>query len=208
MARPTKPKVDSFGSKELDRAQEKFESFQEEIKTLTQDKMNEAPKEETEPQTKMTAEQWKKADEIYLKPKRVMPPSANPKGINAGKLMDVFNEKFRDQYNYDKTYVRFIAENNEIIGETIHTWTRPYPGIPAEEWEVPVNKPVWGPRYLAEQIKRKCYHVLSMNDHQVTGQDQVGSYTGGIVVKNTKQRLDARSAPKEHFAFNRKVSSF
>ena len=69
-----------------------------------------------------------------------------------------FNEKFRDSYNYDKEYVHFVALNNEIIGEQIDIWTRPYGGMPAEEWIVPCGKPVWGPRYLAEQIKRRRYH--------------------------------------------------
>ena len=36
-----------------------------------------------------------------------------------GKFTDVFNEKFRKAYEFDKEYVRFIAENYEIIGESI-----------------------------------------------------------------------------------------
>ena len=47
------------------------------------------------------------------------------------------------------------------LSEKIEIWTRPYGGIPAEYWEVPSNKPVWGPRYLAEQIKRARYHTVA-----------------------------------------------
>jgi len=65
--------------------------------------------------------------------------------------------------NFQKEYVQFIAENKEIIGETIEIWTRPFGGMPAEFWKVPVNKPVWGPRYLAEQIKRCYYLVIKTN---------------------------------------------
>jgi len=31
---------------------------------------------------------------------------------------------------------------------------KPFPGMPAEEWAIPTNKPINGPRYVAEQIKK------------------------------------------------------
>lgn len=205
MSRPAKPKVNSDGQRELDKAKEKFDEFDAEVKSFTQDKMNEAPMEEVEPQTKLSSKEWKEAPEIYLKPTRTQYPGPIPK---TGKMTDTFNEKYRKQYEFDKEYVRFVAENHEIVGEAISMWTRPYPGVAAEEWLVPVNKPVWGPRYLAEQIKRKCYHRLVMNDHKVVESSGVGTITGGIVAECTKHRLDAQAAPKSHIAFNRKVSNF
>ena len=92
---------------------------------------------------------------------------------------------------FSKEYVHFIAENKEIIGEAIELWTKPYAGLPAEYWRVPVNKPVWGPRYLAEQIKSKFYHRLVMQQNVVTGGDHMGQYYGSMAVDTTVQRLDA-----------------
>lgn len=200
-----RPKVNSDAQRELDKAQEKFDAFESEVKSMTMDKMNDAPREETEPQTKLSSKEWNEAPEIYLKPVRTIDPPMNAK---KGIQEDVFNEKFRDEYEYQKKYVRFIAENHEIIGEMITLWTRPYPGTQAQMWEVPANKPVWGPRYLAEQIKRKSYHRLVMNDHKVVESGMAGTIVGGIVASNTIQRLDAKSAPKTQISFNRKVSNF
>jgi hypothetical protein len=200
-----KPKVNSASAREIEKAQEQFDNFQEEVKSLTVDELNKAPLEQHEPQTKLSSKEFNEAPEIYLKPIKTIYPGGVPK---TGKITDVFNEKWKEAYEFDKQYVRFVAENNEIIGETITLWTRPYPGVPAEMWEVPANKPVWGPRYLAEQIKRKCYHRLVMNDHRQVGADHTGTYIGGIVAKNTVQRLNAQPAPKTQVSFNRKASSF
>lgn len=188
MTEQKKPKVNSDGQKELDKAQAQFEAFDENVKTMTLDRMNAAPKEETEPQTKLSSKEIEKSKDIYLKPKRSI------------SCKEKFNEKYRDSYNFDKEYVHFIAENKEIIGETIDLWTRPYPGMPAEEWEVPVNKPVWGPRYLAEQIKRKFYHRLMMQQAP-TSSDSMGQYYGTMAVDTTVQRLDAIPVSKRKSVF-------
>lgn len=174
-----KPKIKSSSEKELEKAQDQFDTFEQNIKDLTLDNMNRASKEEVEPQTKLSQNELARAKEIYLKPKR----SIGSK--------EKFNEKFRDAYNFDKEYVHFIAENKEIIGESIDLWTKPYAGVPAEEWSVPVNKPVWGPRYLAEQIRRCSYHRLIMNENTSIGSDAVGTYNGQMVVDKIVQRLTA-----------------
>lgn len=185
----SKPKASSqFAQKELDRAEKQFEEFSENIKEMTLDRMNEAPKLEQEPQTKISGRDAQKSNEIWLKPKRSLAPGIDPK---TGKR-EQFNEKFRADYEFDKEYVQFIAENKEIVGETISgIWTKPYGGVNAEEWDVPVNKPVWGPRYLAEQIKKANYHRFRMQDQVVTSADHMGSYTGQMIVDNVVQRLDA-----------------
>jgi hypothetical protein len=152
--------------------------------------MNEAPRHESEQQTKISQSDAEKSQDIYLKPLRTIASR------------EKFNEKFREKYEFDKQYVHFIAENKEIIGETIDMWTKPYAGIPAEEWKVPTNKPVWAPRYVAEQIKRKSYHKLSMNNNQVTGGDQQGNqYFGTMVVDSVIQRLDAYPFTKRKSIF-------
>lgn len=174
-----KPKVDSFGQRELDKAEKKFEEFNESCKELTQDKMASAPKEEREPQTKLSEREKQALDGVWLKPEKV---------ISCGDQK--FNEKFRQSYEFDKEYVAFIAEHHEIIGDTIEIWTRPYGGLPAEMWKVPTNKKCYGPRYLAEQIKKCRYTRLSTEDN-VTGSDHMGKYFGTLVAEKQIQRLDA-----------------
>jgi len=180
MTKTEKPKAtNSLAAQELDKAEKQFEAFDENIKAMTMDRMNLAPKEEVEPQTKLSQVDIGKSRDVYLKP------------IKTIGCRDKFNEKFRAAYEYDKEYVHFIAENKELIGETIDLWTRPYGGMPAEEWQVPCNKPVWGPRYLAEQIKRKFYHRLVMQQNQMTEVNAVGQMYGAMAVDTTIQRLDA-----------------
>ena len=176
--RTKRPKVNSLGNKELDKAEEQFKDFDNQIKEMTHDRMNEAPKLEVEQQTKLSQQEIHNSKAIYLKPHKII--SSREK----------FNEKWRTQYDFDKEYVQFIAENKEIIGEDLDLWTKPYPGMPAEEWKVPTNKPIWGPRYLAEQIKRKSYHRLVMKEvpTQNTG---VGQFYGSMAVDTTIQRIDA-----------------
>jgi len=172
-------KKPSIELNEMEKLENQLDTFESNVKELTLDRMNETPKQEMEPQTKLAQKDIEKSKEIWLKP------------IKTISCRDKFNEAYRDQYNFAKEYVQFIAENKEIIGESIDIWTRPFGGMPAEEWLVPVNKPIWGPRYLAEQIKRKYYHRLTMQQNAITGSDQNGSYYGTMTVDTTIQRLDA-----------------
>jgi hypothetical protein len=180
-----KPKVNSFGQKELDKAQAQFDKFDAEVKSMTHDRMNAVPKADTEGH-QIAQKEIEKKNDIYLKPKRTL--FAVDK--NTGKSPS-FNERFREEYNFQKEYVNFVFENKEITGETTTIWTRPFPGLPAEEWEVPTNKPIWGPRYLAEQIKRKFYHRLKMDESVTTSSDGRGQFYGAMAVDSTVQRLDA-----------------
>ena len=126
-----KPKHhNSESAKELDKLEGQFNEFEKQINDLTLDRMNVAPKQDVEPQTKLASSEISKIPEHYLKPSRAIGSR------------EKFNEKFRDKYNFSKEYVHFTAENKEIIGETIELWTKPFPGMPAEFWQVPVNKPV------------------------------------------------------------------
>ena len=181
----------SASEKELDKAQESFKAFDQSIKDMTLDRMNAAPKEEVEQQTKLSSREIANSKDIYLKPKRTFAcPSKKP-----------IEEKRRAEWEFAKELVCFIAENREIIGETIDLWTKPpFIGAPCEEWEVPTNKPVWGPRYLAEQIKKCSYHRFVMQDKiiETTG---VGSMYGSMAVDNTVQRLDALPAARSKSVF-------
>lgn len=176
-----KPK--SLG-KEIDKIEEQTKAFEQEIKSLTLDKMNDAPKMEVEQQTKMSSREIANARDFYLKP---------VKSIGS---KEPFNEKFREAYNYDKEYVRVIAENRELIGCNIEIWTKPYAGVRAEYWEVPTNKPIWMPRYLAEQIKRKYYHRLTMQENVATENTYAGTMVGKMIADSTVSRLDCIPAPE------------
>lgn len=183
MTQIKRPKIGGEHEKALDQIEEQFESFDQQQKSLTMDKMRSAPREEVEPQTKLSQKDIARADAIYLKP------------VKSIGTQQKFNERFRGEYEFAKEYVHFIAENKEIIGDTIEMWTRPYGGIPAEFWQVPVNKPVWGPRYLAEQIKRKFYSRLVMDDspnqRNYAGGDSMGTYYGNMTVEKTIERFTA-----------------
>lgn len=185
---PRQKTSNSPAEQELAKAAEQFDKFDEQVKTLTLDRMNEAPKKELEPQTKLASSEIEKSKDIYLKPTRSI------------SSQEKFNEKFRSDYNFQKEYVQFIAENNEIIGENIEIWTKPFPGMPVEFWSVPTNKPIWGPRYLAENIKSRCYHRLR-TENANTGADHNGQYYGTLVVDHTIQRLDARPVSSKKSVF-------
>lgn len=169
----------SLVEKELEKAEQNFKAFDDSIKEMTLDRSNEAPKKEMEQQTKLSSSDIEKKNEIYLKPKRTI--SSKEK----------FNEKFREDYNFAKEYVNFIAENKENIGETITMWSKPFPGMPAEEWEIPANKPIWAPRYIADQLKSRSYHRFIMQDIASSGEVKSAQYYNTIAVDTTIQRLDA-----------------
>ena len=179
-------------SKELQEAAEKFDKFDEQVTSLKLDPLNKEAAKETELQSdvmKISQKEKERKGDIYLKPVKTIG------------CREKFNENFRDDYNYAKELVRFEAENVEIIGETIDVWTRAFPGVPAEEWLVPTNVPVWGPRYLAEQLTKCNYRRLKMEEKTIVGADHMGSYQGQMVVDNTIQRLNARPAVEKKSVF-------
>ena len=177
-----KPRTtNSASQQELAKAAQNLAQFEDSVQRLTNERNDNVPVQEVEPQTKLSSREIANSKDIYLKPEKTM------------SCKESFNEKFRKNYEYDKEYVHFIAENKELIGEMIEIWTRPYPGKEAEFWKVPTNKPVWGPRYLAEQIHRKAYNRLKM-EQTTTTSDGIGSYYGNIAIDTRIQRLDAYKA--------------
>jgi hypothetical protein len=179
MTEKVAPKVNSKGQQELEKTQEQLDQFTAQVKDLTANRNAMPQASETEPQVKMSNREMQAMNQIYLKPSR------------AHGSREKFNEKYRDQYEFMKVYVPFIAEHNELRGDVIEMWTKPFAGMPAEFWEVPTNKPVWGPRYLAEEIKKKSYHRLIMTN-TATATNQVGVMYGQMAADTTIQRLDAR----------------
>lgn len=180
--------VEKPKNKEMDKLEKQFEEFNDNVQQLTLDRMNAAPKQETEPQTKLSQQDIAKSKDIYLKPTKTIGSR------------EKFNERFREEYNFKKEYVQFIAENKEIIGEEIEIWTKDFPGVPAEYWKVPTNKPLWGPRYLAENISRRSYHRLIMQQ-SVHSSDGMGQYYGSLAVDTTVPRLEARPVSTKRSIF-------
>lgn len=189
-----KPKMKSSSEKELDKVEEQFKEFESQVNSMTLDSMNKAPKLDQEPNHRLSQSEIAQSKDVYLKPYRSI--SSREK----------FNEHYRDQYNFAKEYVYFIAENHEVIGEDIDLWTKPFAGLPAEWWKVPVGKPIWAPRYVAERIKGCSYHRMTMENRQ-TQDDGNHTFYGQMVAKNTIQRLDALPATKSRSIFTG-VSSF
>lgn len=174
-----KPKAaTSLAEKELDKAEKQFEAFDNNIKEMTLDRMNAAPKEETEPH-KLSQSDIEKSKDIYLKPKRTVSST------------EKFNEKWRKDYEFAMEYVRFIPEHREVIGDCIEMWTKPFPGVPAQEWVILTGRPVWGPRHLAERLAGCKYHRLTMQQQTVTSTNAIGQMYGALAVDTTIQRLDA-----------------
>ena len=107
-------------SDEIQKELDKLAVLEQEIKAVSNDINVSAPVKEEEPQTKLSQNELRNAQEIYLKP------------IKTQTSREKFNERFRDEWNHKKEYVRFIAEHKELIGEVIDKWTKPFPGVPAE----------------------------------------------------------------------------
>ena len=192
-----KPKLKSGeAQREIDRVEANINATRDSISSMSLDELNKAPKHEVEPQTKMSTRELQNAKQTYLKPLKTI-DAVDPK---SGKPQ-TFNPRFQASYDFYRELVCFTAENNMMIGQKIEIWTRKYGGKPAEYWEVPCNTPVWGPRYLAEQIKSKCHHVIEMNQQTIVGADGMGSYTGGIEAKKTIQRLDAHPVSQNKSLF-------
>lgn len=196
MTENKRPRVNGESQRELDKIDDQFKDVQDQNKAINLDKLNAAPKQESEPQKKLSQHEIQNSKDIYLKPNRSL------------RSTDKFNESYRDDYNFAMEYVYFQAENKELIGEDITMWTKPFAGMPAEEWIVPVNKPVWGPRHLAEQIKKSNYRRLIMKDIPT---NQVGGmqFYGAIGIDTTIQRLDAHpiSQKKSVFMGNNEFST-
>jgi len=178
----------SIEQEEMVKLEQQFDKFDNEVKSMTMDRMKTAPSEDREQQTKLSQKEIEKSKDIYIKAHRTIG------------CQEKFNEKYRDDYEFSKEYVHFTAENLEIIGEELDFWTKPFPGVPAQEWKIPVNKPVWCHRFVAERIKGCKYHVMSMQN-TLTDSSSSGQFYGTMVVDKTKQRLDATPVSQRKSVF-------
>lgn len=177
-----KPNVSSpEAQKELDRVEQQFEKQEQDLKNV----MSERPTASSEnyPEHRISQKEIEKSSDVYLKPKRSIPSR------------EKFNERFRESYNRDKEYVHYTVQHEEIKGETVELWTKPYPGLPAEEWAIPSGKPVWIPRYVAKKLEEGCvYHRLRTEDRPTKSEGGM-TYYGSMVVDDLIYRISARPVP-------------
>lgn len=180
-----KPKAtSSLAEKELDKAEKQFEAFDKEVKSMTLDRMNQAPRLETDISDKRSQNDIASSNMLYLKPKRTVPSR------------EKFNEDYRGEYERAKERVEFTAENKEVQGESLEFWTKPFPGMPAEEWVVPVGVSVNAPAYVKRRIDECYYHRFSMNQGMSTGTSREGQFFGAMVVDNVINRLETHEVKK------------
>lgn len=176
----SRPKVNSESQKQLDQADDQFKAFSEQISSFSSVDQK-AASEETEPQTKLSKREAKKMDAPYIEPERSVACSHKEK----------FNEKYRKDWERGWERVKCIVENNEIIGEKVPVWTKKFAGDPYHFWQVPVNKPIYIPRLLAEQLAACKYRRLIMQDAPTSNVDGMQFY-GSMSVESVKNRIDAR----------------
>lgn len=174
-----KPNLNSpSAQKELDKVEEQFDVQEQEIKSLNLDRV--LPSKENYPEHQISSKEIEKSPDIYIKPKRSFPSR------------EKFNEKFRDQYNRAKEYVHYTVQHEEIKGENVDFWTKPFPGVPAEEWSIPSGKAVWIPRYVADHLENNCtYHRLRTQDRPTSVEGGM-TYFGSMVVDELIYRISAR----------------
>jgi hypothetical protein len=175
-----KPKVNSESQKQLDAVEKQFEQFNEQVQSMTLDSMNKAPVVEREQQTKMSNREMNKTDAPYIKPVRSI-SSKEP-----------FNEKYRKEWEESWEYVKCVVENLEIIGERVEKWTKRFAGDPAHFWQIPVNKPIYLPRFVADELSKCCYHRLKMDENIQRGSDGTSTLYGTMVVDQKLHRLNCR----------------
>lgn len=162
---------------------ENLEKTTEEMKNLTVDEINKAPLTEVEPQTKMSKEEVEHYDAPVIKPTRSFPAHSKPSS----------KEKKERERGWE--LVKCIAENVEIYGEKIEFWLNKYLGDPTHFWEIPVNKPIYLPRFVAEHLATRTYHRFKMVDR--SGRSFMeGSSSGeeSLVVRETLARVTCKPA--------------
>lgn len=167
-------------TKEMRKAEEQVQNIEASLK-VSNDLSRSVKKEELEPQHRLSNTEIQKKPEIYLKPERTLNDAQK------------FNEKWAAEWEFQKEYVNIIAQHNELIGEVIEMWTHPFGGKGASFWKVPTNKPIWVPRFVAEQIKRKSY-IRQVTGENVENTTSLGSnmrYWNNVVSETSVQRLDA-----------------
>jgi len=179
--------LESEKNKEIEKVDLQIDALTQQMSALDQDTINKAPIRETEPQTLMTKAQEKYTDAPVIKPTKSMSAVGKPIPKQAKARKEGWE------------YVKVIAEHNELIGENIELWINPFAGDPCSYWEIPTNKPIYIPRFLAEHLATRNYHRLKMQDRPATqltaemhSDGMASQPSGQFVAKETIRRIDCR----------------
>lgn len=179
-----KPNVaDGLAQKEVDRLDAEFNAKEKQMSEMTQDAMKDAPLKELAPQVKISKEALEKTDAPKIVP--CLTRAANGKKKSE---QDALRKRAWE-------YIKVIAENNEVIGEDIEFWHKPMiAGEDLHFWKIPVNKPIYVPRHIAEHIRSRKYHRLKTDENIRVETNQFGDMMGRMIATETRQRLDCRVA--------------
>lgn len=174
-----KPQLDKVTAKGL----ENVEKLSEQMSSLTQEEIKKAPMANEEPVMLLSKEEIAAYDAPVIQPSRSFPTKSKP------------NPKEAKERRRGWEYVKCIAENLEIINEKIEFWHNKFLGDPCYFWEVPVNKPIYLPRFIAEHLSTRHYHRFTMADRSGREFTEPGATAGDerLVVKETRHRLNCRS---------------
>jgi hypothetical protein len=172
------PKVNSLGEAQLQKAEQQLDKFTEEVKQLANSDSSPAIK-ETEPQTKLSSKEVAKTDAPYIKPSRAIFSK------------EKFDEHYRTEYEEGKKYVKCIVENNEIRGDLVEAWVKKFPGTPAEFYQVPVNRPIYLPKMVADHLASRFYTRFMMADKS-PNEIREGEPMQSMVAKEQIRRIDCR----------------
>lgn len=170
-------KVDPVTQKGLDQ----LDKTQESMKDFNKDKIDqEAPEPiQTDPQIKWSKIQLDQYDAPVIKPTRSFAPRSKP------------NPKEAKKREMGWELVKCIVENLEVIGEAPKFWLDCFQGDPTYFWEIPANIPVYIPRFVAEHLSKRHYHIFKMRDTSDMNSIQSGTE---MTVRETRKRLDCRLA--------------
>lgn len=183
MARPRKVSSGMI-QQEKERIDDQVTDFQQKnLESTSMDAVAAAPIKETAAQTQISAKQIEKTDAPWIKPSRSYSPGKGEKRI----------PQLEAEIARGKEYIKCIAENAECLGARLEFWLKKYPGEPCHFWEIPVNRPVYLPRYVAEHISTRWYSRIKMSEGAIY---DVGSADGGLLnhmqVTERVRRLDCR----------------
>ena len=125
------------------------------------------------------------SDAPYIKPSRRMAAVSKPKPEQ---------EKLRKAA---WEYIKCIVENYELRSESVDFWyTPPLSGEDTCEWIVPVNRPIYLPRMVAEHLATRSYNRIVMQDasHKFSGESRMGAQITPteLIAVERRRRIDCR----------------
>lgn len=143
--------------KETEKLVKGVANLQEDLNSLTVDKINETAVSEPEVEIQLTMKQKAASEHCkYIEPKRSM------------KALGKLPEKLKAQHSKDWEYVKGIYENYIVSGESVSFWLCLYPGDPDCLWEIPANTPVYVPRMVAKHLEEvQKYHTFDFKEKPI-----------------------------------------